>query len=553
MSHWTPDFCFEQLKVHRDLIVAAAGRNEAATRLLAIDTILFDVLGWDKRDVDPEKYCRTVQLTKPDRTVGYIDYAMYANADLSMIIEAKKHDNSFVLPNVDVPTGLCRFGLLAKECQDADNALRQGIGYAASLGVRYVAISNGYQWLLALTYVPGQSVDERQVIVFESIDAIENRFRFFWESFSPAGLTNNLVQNRLLDLRKVPPPQKLSQRISAYPAPATRNNASEGLAIVLGAVWEDVKADEDETLFLKECYVVPKANTSALALAKELLERKNRSDESVASQAVQVNEVSKFLTEYTPEKPIVVLGNVGNGKSTFLRYLRQVEAVETLARYIQLDIDFIDSPSSDKEVPDYIYSQIEARLQQPPFNLDIMDDALIRAALNADINRFRKTPEAKAYPQGSPEYIAAELAFLTLIRANKHEFFKRLFVHLRGSRRFSLAVFIDNLDRRGKEIQEEAYLRASAIARDWACLVFVCLRPTTYYKSSRDGVLDSVAPHVIAVTSGKADHVLARRLKFAKRYAQGQPISSEGPGTASGEVYVQFGNAHCSNRNRLFY
>ena len=39
--------------------------NEAATRLRAIDTILFDVLDWQKEDVDPEHYCRAE---------GYADY-----------------------------------------------------------------------------------------------------------------------------------------------------------------------------------------------------------------------------------------------------------------------------------------------------------------------------------------------------------------------------------------------------------------------------------------------------------------------------------------------
>jgi hypothetical protein len=155
-----------------------------------------------------------------------------------------------------------------------------------------------------------------------------------------------------------------------------------------------------------------------------------------------------------------------------------------------------------------------------------MDDSLIRAALHADLNRFKRSPEGKAFDPTSPEYLREELKFMNAIRTDKHEFLKRVFVHLRGARQFSVAVFLDNLDRRSRQIQDEAYLRASAIARDWACLVFLCLRPSTFYQSAKTGVLDSVAPKLITVTSPKVDHVLVRRLKFGKSYAEGAVLPS---------------------------
>ncbi len=58
------------------------------------------------------------------------------------------------------------FGILATECLPATKALQQAIGYAATLGARYVAISNGHQWLLTLTFVPDQPLESRLVYVF---------------------------------------------------------------------------------------------------------------------------------------------------------------------------------------------------------------------------------------------------------------------------------------------------------------------------------------------------------------------------------------------------
>ena len=51
---WIADLGFEKLRKHRALIEAAKGTSEAATRLRAVDTILFDILGWDKATVEPE-------------------------------------------------------------------------------------------------------------------------------------------------------------------------------------------------------------------------------------------------------------------------------------------------------------------------------------------------------------------------------------------------------------------------------------------------------------------------------------------------------------------
>ena len=88
-------------------------------------------------------------------------------------------------------------------------------------------------------------------------------------------------------------------------------------------------------------------------------------------------------------------------------------------------------------------------------------------------------------------------------------FLRKVIHHIKFARNSSVAIFFDNLDRRSESIQEEAFLRASAIARDWASLVYVCLRPNTFYRSKTFGVLDSVAPLVINVVSPRTEHLVS--------------------------------------------
>jgi hypothetical protein len=511
---WSAEHSFEQLQRLKGVVDGAQGSNEAATRLRAIDTMLFDVLGWDRTRVDVERYCRAE---------GYADYAFMDSTGLSLVLEAKRADATFLLPAnrfTEKPVG---FALLAKECPAADSALRQALGYAASLGARYIAITNGFQWLLTLTFVPNQPVSDRSVLVFESVAALENRFRLFFDSLSPDGVAENRSQDALLERRKAPPPSKLSTRVANYPAPANRNQIANELSAVLAAVWEEARHSEDGLQFLKECYVEPEANVGAMALASELIGQRLGTDERVLITNVDTPRATEFLTSASAEKPIVVLGNVGTGKSTFLRFLRLVRAKDVLRKYIQIDINFVDRPDTADEVPAFVYGQVEEQLRSA-YKIDVTDDGLIRAALNADLNRFKRSPEAKAFVDDPDAYKREELTFIKQVRSDRQSFFQKVFAHVRGSRGFSIAIFLDNLDRRNPQIQEEAYLKASAIARDWSALVFVCLRPATFYQSKAFGVLDSVAPKIITVVPPSTEPVLVKRLRYAAKYATGTPV-----------------------------
>jgi hypothetical protein len=512
MPDYTPDAAYEQFLAKEALIRAAEGSNEANTRLRAINTMLFDVLGWDEREIDAEKYCRAN---------GYADYAFFQDGDCSMVLEAKKSGATFVLPNVAFPVQPVGFQLIATECPDAVTALRQALGYAAGLGARYIAISNGHQWILMLTYVQNQPIEERSVFVFESLDALKaGRFRLFFETFSPIAINANSPADSLLESRKAPAPPKLSATIANYPVPADRNQIVNELSTVVDLVWDEVRLAEDEVAFLKACYVAPQGTASTLAQASELLQQRLTSDETLRVKAHDSEDLPALLKSFTGEKPIIVLGRVGHGKSTFLRYLRLIKAPEILSKYIQLDINFIDRPDSPDQVGPYLYKEIVAQLKAN-YDIDVTRNNMVRGVLHSDLESFTATPEGVQYPPDSQQFKDAELAFIKAIRDDSHKYLEKVFLHLKLGRGYSVAIFLDNLDRRNDPIQEEAFLRASAIARDWSALVFVCLRPETYYRSKRFGVMDSVAPRVVTVTSPQSRKLIVRRLEYAKEIANG--------------------------------
>jgi hypothetical protein len=387
---WSPESAFAELQQRFEaLVTLPAGANEADTRLKVLDVMLFDILDWEKTDVDTEHYCRAV---------GYADYVFSIQKTIALVVEAKRSEIEFLIPEARFDPEPVAFALLEKECPEAGNALRQALGYAASLGARYIAISNGRQWIIALTYVQSQSIEEREVIVFDSLAKIVDNFRRYWMCFSKSAVSTNEIYPLLMESRKKPAPSKLSLSIPGYPVASERNRFINELSYILQKVWDVLSRTENTLLFLEKCYVVPLANEHLIAFAKDMLKRRSAADrvhsETVANAGA--DEFKETIIGYDNERPFILLGEVGHGKTTFLNYLRLVGAKETLTNYIQLDTNFLDRPDSAIEVNDFIYNQLEAQLLDR-HQIDVFEDSIVRGALHSQMERFYRSSRYKLH------------------------------------------------------------------------------------------------------------------------------------------------------------
>lgn len=485
--------------------------NEDTTRTRWIDTILFEILRWDKHtQVETERYIRAE---------GYADYVFSTRGTLSMVLEAKKSGTTFVLPDRPYPDRAVPFSLIADQCPDAYNAMHQAVNYANSLGIRYTAISNGKQWLLMLTNMEGVPLKDRNVIVFESLNAVWKRFPRFWDAFSAVSIGANLPRTYLVDKRNIPAPAKLKATIIDYPVPRTMETVRNKHGTALQLIWDEITSTEGTPAFFQECYVVPSSASKSETLAKELLVQRREVDSLSAPQVNSQNDLKQMVITYQAEKPVVLLGRIGRGKSTFIKYLKTVVAPKELDKYIQLDIYFIERPQKAEDVADYVYAEI-ARQLCDRYKVDIFENKFTRAVLHGAINRFKKTPRAIAYVN-TPQYLEYELEFIESETKKNHEYLVQCFQHLKGARQQSIALFFDNLDKRGDKIQEEAFLIASSLARECGALVFVCLRPGTFYRSREFGVLDSIAPRIIHIQPPPLSLFLKRRFEYGNAIATG--------------------------------
>ncbi len=523
------DLSLKEFENAKAVISSAKNANESTTRLRAIDTMLFDVLGWEKGNAECEKY---------SRGEGFADYVLGSTGSSMLVVEAKRDSIQFVLSRREYPNKPVSYRLVAAESANAASAFQQALGYASTLGARYVAVTNGWQWIIGLTFVSGQEMADRSLLVFESLEAVEKRFEAFWFALGPAGVRSNRLAGLLVEARLAPAPKKASSAIPNYPVPASRNKIANELSTVIDLVWTGIKRAEASEKFLKECYVRPRGDQGGMSLAKELIADRLQVDGARVDAGVPTSKALEIVKEGVGERPILVIGKVGHGKTTFLRYLRSVEAQESLKGYIQIEIDFLDKPDNAENVASFVYGELDRQLLNN-YKVDVSDDGFVRGALNSKLARFKKTPVAKMHDDSSLEYKQAEVEHIESIRRNHHEYLGDALRHLRRGRGKSICIFMDNLDRRTDDIQEEAFLRSSAIARDWECLVFLCLRPGTYHRSRQRGVLDSVAPRVITVSSPNPSVLLKKRFSFAAQLARGQ-IEGIGESIGKGSRGVAF-------------
>jgi hypothetical protein len=514
------DIAFREFASKIDsLKILIDGKNEAMTRLRAIDTILFEILLWDKKNVDVETYCRAS---------GYADYVFLASGKPFLVLEAKKAGIDFLFEGKVYKDRPYQFGLLANECPSASSALQQAIGYAATLGARYVAISNGHQWLFTLSFVPDQPLENRLVYVFESFEGIRDKFSSFCKCFNKDEIFNNTISRELLDNLKLPAPAKLSSRIPGYPQVSSRNVYQNELSYILDYVWQVMSQSENSVTFVENCYVNPNSHHDILTLAKELISKRRQEDDIISKYTIEtIDKLPHELANLPAEKPFVILGEVGRGKSSFLKYLRFVYARENFKNYIQIELNFLDRPDSPEEIHNFVYSEIERQLLEN-YRIDIHDDSFVRGVLHFDLKRLRNTPRGKLLLNEPEKYAKFEVENIETITLDKHTYLTKVFHHMKRGQQKSLALFFDNLDRRSRMIQEESFLKSSAIARDWACLVFICLRPTTYYKSQEKGVLDTIAPTTFTVGHPDLSLVLKRRFSYAKQISVGQSLDQSG-------------------------
>ena len=519
--------------------------NEAQNRFQFVDRFLTECLGWDRLDIEVEKF---------DELGGKADYIL--GRPPKAVLEAKRESKLFDVPPIGNPTIVRKIAPILRSSKSFDEAVRQVIPYCAIHGAQIAVVCNGPQTAIFQAIIPGQSPLEGECFFFDGIDSYVKNFPLLWRLLSPEGITENRAYRDLSLYRN---PRIPSKACTSIPEPYKyryRNDFQENLRSLSSLLLEEI--EDNPTLkvsFYEECYVPIEANNRHLLLSKNIIAARYKrvGEDGVvpnALEAITVGDTAGDLKFNDPtiirsigSRPVVVIGDVGVGKTSFFENLfYNLESAEKASTYF-IHINLGIKANLSTSIKSYILSEIPSVLKNK-YGVDINSAEFANAIYHKDLIDFDNSVKGALKGIDNIAYQRERIAFLSDKIDTHDKHLQASLGHLARGRNKQIILVLDNADQRTFEVQQETFLIAQELAASRNLLVFVALRPSTFYLSKTTGALSAYQNKILTIAPPPADEVVQKRLVFAIRVAEGKvaPAELSGIRLHSGSV-VSFLNA----------
>ncbi|GAC1382920.1 MAG: hypothetical protein NVSMB45_09630 [Ginsengibacter sp.] len=407
-------------------------------------------------------------------------------------------------------------------------------------------VSNGWQFV-AFIANRNDSIPplDGNGLVVPSITSFLSNYKEVWNCLSKPGFEEEYLTKKILGGIEEQLPAKLSSIISDYPGIKNRNPFQTELEIISDLVLEDViKEKSIEKEFLEDCYSKSGSISQYSVLSKQILSTrynylfesndKKAVLEQVANKKGISNELVELFANSLSKRPILLIGDVGVGKSTFIDNLLIVEAPSVFDKSLTFKIDLGSKAIISLDVRKAIIKIIKDQLKTI-YKIDITEDDFVRHAYFVDLENFKKSVSVKKlYEVDNLKAIEKEIEFLSSLIADDVTHIKKSLEYLSKNQKKQVIIFIDNCDQRNDQDQETAFLVAQEFATDWPVIVFVCLRPETFHRTKKiSGALSGYHTKAFTIAPPWIDDVIQKRLSFAQNIANGEIVLRKFSGKTS--------------------
>lgn len=508
--------------------------NEAKVRLSVINAILRAV-GWKDADVEVEV---------PSGAGDFLDYELYAQEQAWMVLEAKRSGATFELSDGTKRSGSHLRSISTLQSQGGAalrDALKQAATYCNDRSIPLACVTNGFQWV----FFRGLSSKRQpwttgQALVFASCDDVVARFDDFFRCLghSWAGTTHLL---ELIDTPQTvaiaPPtiPRDFFTPRRAHPSPdrlAVLRSVSDYL---LGEIY-----GEDRRDMLDRCYVTPGVSGdfehSIERLLKDIpLGLDNEPHDVLGGDPdTFVSTISKQAQLSSIKHPVVVVGHVGVGKTTFLQRSLSKLRNEKSAFCGLVDLEghgqggTIEVHAEESRVAQLILDKLAIAATtvlnhhnlsaQEILEADPSEPVTMRTLLRDTLAQERKLGE-KVWAIDPAAWDRREYEIISKLRDDPVALLTRFVRHLHGRfKNYPALIVLDNLDQAHDDYQRCIYGFAQRLARDTPAVVVVCIREDTYkIGREEDGFLSSSPLHfVFHVARPPLDKLLRQRVQFGE-------------------------------------
>ncbi|HFF9490055.1 hypothetical protein DMW53_18310 [Serratia marcescens] len=495
-------------------------RNEAQTRHHLINKIISDVFAWPEGSIEVEGY---EQKTFTDYELG---------KPRQVIIEAKREGRLFEIPAgisvkniIDIPS-------LLSSNADLSDAIRQVQSYCSSRGTPIAIATNGHQYVSFIaSNQNGKSPLDGKALVFDSLTGMLDNFTLAWNMLSFYGVKEQrLIKYLSSDVSGIP--NKLSSYLSLYPKVRYPSELQTSLRQISELIIQDALESSDiEEIFYQRCYCESGALSKYALLSKEMLQARyaalfSESETSPKTTSVkpEKNEQSldpSIFAEALSKRPIVLIGDVGVGKTSFVKNLIYSSAYKEFKDAIYLYIDLGSKATLAENLQKFIISEMEEQLLEK-YHTDISEIRFVRGVYSKELQRFSSGIWGGLRESNREKYEEKQLEMLSSKIEKKDEHLKNSICHISKQSKKQVIICIDNADQRDFETQQNAFVISQELAKNWSSVVFISVRPQTFFKSKSSGALTAYPHKVFTISPPRIDLVLEKRLQFALEMSEGK-------------------------------
>lgn len=202
--------------------------------------------------------------------------------------------------------------------------------------------------------------------------------------------------------------------------------------------------------------------------------------------------ISKFQSIENLESQILLLvGNVGAGKSTFIDYLREVALPKDVAeRTVWLSIDLNHVPPSKDSVYEWCQDRMLEQFYKLPNKIDIETLDGLKKLFSNEYEKFRKGI-GSLLENDSSTYNLKLYEKLNEFLSNKSKHLNCLERYFCTTRGKLLVIVLDNCDKRNRDTQLLMFEIARNLQTEVRALIVLPMRDTTYELHRSEPPLDA--------------------------------------------------------------
>jgi GTPase SAR1 family protein len=491
--------------------------NEAQNRFQFVDRLMTECLGWERPNM---------RVEDPDAAGGKADYVLGNPA--RAVLEAKREAKLWNAIPIGRPANVRKIKPMILASKEFEESVTQVIPYCTLRGAPIAIVCNGPQLALFQALVVGQEPLDGECYFFNGFESYVKDFPLLWTMLSPEGIVENRALRDLARHRNPRKPPKASVFIPEPNQHRYRNRLQRELTDLASLLLEEIEDNPDlREEFYKECYVPIEANNRHLLLSKQIITARYRrvgGDATVPASldsATRTGQLSEAYIAGAGGRPIVVIGDVGVGKSSFFENLYLgMRAAEKASTYF-VNIDLGTKANMTSGLKQYILDSIPDTLLRR-YGLDIREAGFVEAIYHEELAAFDRSVEGRLKEIDPTAYQKSRIRFLSDKTAKLDTHLLASIGHIARGRKKRVILVLDNADQRKFETQQEAFLIAQELAATRNLIVFVALRPSTFYQSKTRGALAAYQNKILTISPPPADEVVVKRLSFALRVAEGQ-------------------------------